>query len=97
MNLLLSQPVNVHIVVVVLPERRGAESTPVQMDHASGRTLKLILKQQYGLKTLEEQRLTGLQLELYKEKQKKQAALKIANNEAFGHYEHVASISFSGH
>jgi hypothetical protein len=23
--------------------------------------------------------------------------LKIANNEAFGHYEHVASISFSGH
>jgi hypothetical protein len=45
---------------------------------------KQILKQQYGLKTLAEQRLTDKQLEDYKEKQKKQAALKkkIANNEA---------------
>jgi hypothetical protein len=69
-----------------LQSAEGAESTPVQMDQSmppEERT-KLILKQQYGLKTLEEQRLTEAQLELYKEKQKKQAALKkkIANNEA---------------
>jgi hypothetical protein len=69
-----------------LQSAEGAESTPVQMDESippEERT-KLILKQQYGLKTLEEQRLTEAQLELYKEKQKKQAAMKkkIANNEA---------------
>jgi hypothetical protein len=69
-----------------LQSAEGAESTPVQMDQSmppEERT-KLILKQQYGLKTLEEQRLTEAQLELYKEKQRKQAALrkKIANNEA---------------
>jgi hypothetical protein len=77
---MLSQPVNVHIVVVVL---RSAEAGIHGANGPClGRTLKLILKQQYGLKTLEE-RLTGF-MELYKEKQKKQAALKkkIANNEA---------------
>jgi hypothetical protein len=69
-----------------LQSAEGAMPTPVQVDQSlppEERT-KQILKQQYGLKTLAEQRLTDKQLEDYKEKQKKQAALKkkIANNEA---------------
>jgi hypothetical protein len=62
----------------------GAASTPVKLDvkvdvdqslPPEERT-KQILREQYGLKTLQEQRLSATQLEAYKEKQKKQAELK---------------------
>jgi hypothetical protein len=69
-----------------LQSAEGAESTPVQLDLDESmppeERTKQILRQQYGLKTLQEQRLSEKQLEIYKEKQKKQAELKkkLANN-----------------
>lgn len=69
-----------------LQSAEGAASTPVQLDLDESmppeERTKQILKQQYGMKTLEEQRLSAAQLEIYKEKQRKQAELKkrIANN-----------------